>query len=415
MAEPDELRKQETGPVDQAVFSVRSGEAEAFVINTCSVTHVADQKSRKLIRSARRLSPDAPLAVTGCFPRSAGDAAATELGANIVVGTSAGDHLRIVEFLADSRTPELGDRGRGNPSHSNRLRTRAFIKAQEGCSDGCAFCIVPRTRGAERSRSLDSVVSDVDGALSQGALEVVITGTQLGAWGRDSAPKEPLAKLMAGLLERTETPRLRLSSLQPQDITPELVGLWEDPRLMPHFHLSLQSGSDSILTAMRRRYDTSTFGDAVLRLRAAVPSVAITTDVIAGFPGETNSDFNATIDFSREMEFSRIHVFPYSVRSRTLAAKMSGQVPAVLKRERVAELNALGSTLSGSFQNKFTGTVRPVLWEESAKPPFEDQCHGYTDNYIRVRAPGSDLLNRITPAKLQADGDGEVKGEVMTP
>ena len=377
-------------------------EADAVVVHTCSVTHAADRKSRRLIRAARRLSPAAPVAVTGCYPRSAGEEAVESLGADFIAGTTGDEHARLVARLSAAAPPPPA----AAPATPPALHTRAFVKAQEGCNDVCAFCIVPRTRGREVSRSIEDVAHDVAAAHARGAREVVLTGTQLGAWGRDLP--EPLAPrdLIAGVLARTETPRLRFSSLQPQDITPELVALWGDPRLMPHFHLALQSGSDAVLARMRRRYDSAAYRAALARIRAAVPAAAVTTDVIAGFPGETEADFAATLALCEEAAFARIHAFPYSPRARTAAAGMPAQVPVEARKERMARLLALGDELAAAFRARFAGSVRPVLWEERRATAEGPRWHGLTDNYVSVYAErggdddGDDLAGRITPAVL---------------
>ncbi len=372
-------------------------EADAFVVNTCSVTHAADRKSRRLIRAARRLSPSAPVAVTGCYPRSAGEQLIEALGADFVAGTSEDEQARLVARLTAAGPPPPT----GDPRPAPRLHTRAFVKAQEGCNDVCAFCIVPRTRGREVSRSIEDVARDVAAAHARGAREVVLTGTQLGAWGRDLPDSPAPRDLIAGVLARTETPRLRFSSLQPQDITPALIALWDDPRLMPHFHLALQSGSDRVLARMRRRYDVASYRDALTRIRAAVPDAAVTTDVIAGFPGESGEDFGQTLALCREAGFARIHAFPYSPRARTAAASMRDQAPVQVRKERMARLLALARECAASFRARFVGEVRPVLWEERRATPHGSRWHGLTDNYISAYAESAaDLTGRITPAAL---------------
>ena len=275
------------------------------------------------------------------------------------------------------------------------------MKAQEGCNDVCAFCIVPRTRGREVSRSIDDVARDVTAAHARGAREIVLTGTQLGAWGRDLPDPLTPRDLIAGVLTRTETPRLRFSSLQPQDITPELVALWDDPRLMPHFHLALQSGADPVLARMRRRYDSAAYRDALARIRAAVPDAAVTTDVIAGFPGETGEDFAATLALCEVAAFARIHAFPYSPRARTAAATMPDQVPVEVRKERMTRLLALANELAAAFRARFAGDVRPVLWERQQTTPDGPRWHGLTDNYLSAYTESDDdLAGRITPAVL---------------
>ena len=372
-------------------------EADAVVVNTCSVTHAADRKSRRLIRAVRRLSPAAPVAVTGCYPRSAGEEAVEALGADFVAGTTEDEHASLVARLtaAAPASPAV------EPAPAPRLHARAFVKAQEGCNDVCAFCIVPRTRGREVSRSIDDVARNVTAAHARGAREVVLTGTQLGAWGRDLPDPLTPRDLIAGVLARTETPRLRFSSLQPQDITPELVALWDDPRLMPHFHLALQSGADPVLARMRRRYDVAAYRDALARIRAAVPDAAVTTDVIAGFPGETGEDFAATLALCEEAAFARIHAFPYSPRARTAAATMPDQVPVGVRKERMTRLLALANDLAAAFRARFAGDARPVLWEKQQTTPEGRRWRGLTDNYLSAYAESDDeLAGRITPAVL---------------
>lgn len=371
-------------------------EADAYVVNTCSVTHVADAKSRRLIRSVQRLSPGAPVAVTGCYPQSAGFDAIAALGAGFVAGTRDSDKAALIEFVTAQRpaTPNLA------PARPASLHTRAFVKAQEGCNDVCAFCIVPQTRGREESRSIAQVTAEVTRAVDSGAREVVITGTQLGAWGRDLEPQLAPADLIAGILEETNVVRLRFSSLQPQDITPKLLALWEDPRLMPHFHLALQAGSDATLRAMRRRYTVAQYREAAARIRAVVPAAAITTDVIAGFPGETDDDFAQTLAFCEEMAFARVHCFPYSRRSRTTAARSPGQLAPPVIQERMRRLLSTAERLSQRFRESQRGTTRTALWEGERKTPGGTFAHGYTDNYMPVYGNCKDITNRVTPVVI---------------
>ena len=377
-------------------------EADAYVVNTCSVTHVADAKSRRLVRTVRRLAPSASVAVTGCFPVSAGSDAALELGADFVAGTRDADKAALLRFLSDHSAPRnvstapVAARPRGS------AHARAFVKAQEGCNDICAFCIVPRTRGREESRSIERVCAEVNAAVESGAREVVVTGTQLGAWGRDFPDPLKPHHLLSGLLEQADVARLRFSSLQPQDISPELLALWQDPRLMPHFHLALQSGNDAVLQRMRRRYCTRDFLLAAERIRAAIPDAAITTDVIAGFPGESEAEFAETLALCRAVGFARLHCFPYSQRSRTTAARLPGQVPPAVRKERMSRLSALNAELSHAFRSRFLGTTRPVLWETSEACAGGERWFGHSDNYIGVFSEAAHSRNELTPAYLAA-------------
>jgi threonylcarbamoyladenosine tRNA methylthiotransferase MtaB len=372
-------------------------EADAYVLNTCSVTHVADARSRRLVRAARRLSVVAPVVVTGCFPRSAGSDAVRDLGADMVFGSDEGGRARLIEFLRNKVSVE---RPRVGLEAVPTRRTRAFIRAQEGCNDVCAFCIVPRTRGHERSRPAAAVVAEVEAARGVGIREVVITGTQLGAWGKDIDPVAGPRDLIAAVLAGSDVSRVRFSSLQPRDAIPGLLALWEDPRLVPHFHLALQSGSDAVLSAMRRRYTAGEFLDALGRIRAAVPEAAITTDVIVGFPGETESDFEATLAFCREAGFARVHCFPYSRRNHTSAALMRDQVPDAVRKDRMGRLLQLADQLSLAFRMSFAGSVRPVLWEHARRTPEGLLGFGHTDNYIPVYSQAVREPNRLTATEL---------------
>lgn len=387
----------------------RPVQADAYVINSCSVTHVADRKTRHLVRLARRLSPAATVVLTGCYPETAGVEAARAVGADLVVPGR--DKHAVAARLLALRPP-----ARSAPRPEGTWRTRAFIKAQEGCNDVCAFCIVPRTRGRERSLSPAEVVAAVREREADGVQEVVITGTQLGAYGRD---RDDLgggpAVLIRALLEETCVPRIRFSSLQPQDITPELVALWEDPRLCRHFHLALQSGCDSVLRRMRRRYTTAQYRQALALIRDMVPDVAVTTDVIVGFPGETEDEAAASLAFCREAGFALMHVFPYSRRPGTLAHRMDGHVPEPVKRARMEAMLDVARTSAAAFRRRFLGRTLPVLWEgpvrtaSGAEPVWE----GLTDNYLRVYTRSSaDLRNRILAVRLVAEAEDGLWGEL---
>jgi threonylcarbamoyladenosine tRNA methylthiotransferase MtaB len=381
--------------------------AEAFVINTCSVTHVADRKARHLTRLARRLSPDATIVLTGCYAETAPDNVAKLTGADLVLGNA------VKAEIPDLLLERLGE-GRGTadacqtPTNGG-LRTRAFVSIQEGCNEVCAFCIVPRTRGRERSRAVEEVVQEVLARQREGAQEVVLTGTQLGNYGRDLGWLEQgPRRLLEALLERTQVPRIRLSSLQSQDISIQLLHLWRHARLCPHFHLPLQSGSDAVLRRMRRRYTAQQYRHAVDLVREHVPDVSITTDVIAGFPGETGADFEATYGLCREIGFAGIHAFPYSRRPGTAASLMREQVSAPVRRRRLERLLALADASARAFRRHHLGRVIPVLWEEQK----DGQWRGLTPNYLRVytRADG-DLANVLLPARLLALQREGLRGE----
>jgi threonylcarbamoyladenosine tRNA methylthiotransferase MtaB len=377
--------------------------ADAFVINTCSVTHVADRKARHMVRLARRLSPGAQIVLTGCYAETAPADIAEVTGADIVLRNADKPAIadRLLAHLA-SRADPAG----GCPTHlRDALRTRAFIKIQEGCNELCAFCIVPYTRGREVSVPVERVVEQVRAREAEGVMEVVLTGTQIGNYGRDLGwTEQGPRRLLEALLSQTSVPRIRLSSLQAQDISADLTGLWTDPRLCPHFHLPLQSGSNTVLGVMRRRYTADQFRKAAATIRQAVPDVAITTDVIAGFPGETEDDFRATLELCHEMGFAAMHCFPYSRRPQTGAAKMAGHLPPEIRRERLERLLEVAGESSAAFRRQYTGRTMDVLWEQESGGRWQ----GLTGNYIRVyTAANEDLTNRLLRTRideLEAEG-----------
>lgn len=371
--------------------------ADAFVINSCSVTHVADRKARHLVRMARRLSPDAEIILTGCYAETAPQNIAGLTGADVVLRNDA--KPSIPDLLLE-RLHERGDPSAGCPAPSHRgLRARAFVKIQEGCNELCAFCIVPYTRGREVSIPIDRVADEVRKREADGVLEVVLTGTQLGNYGRDLGwTHHGPRRLLEALLAHTSLPRIRLSSLQAQDISPGLLRLWENRRLCPHFHLPLQSGSDVVLQHMRRRYKAGEYRQAVSLIREHVPDVAITTDIIAGFPGETDDDFESTLALARHAGFAAIHAFPYSRRPHTAAALMGDHLPAEVRRERLERLLEVGRESSLAFRRRFLGRTLDVLWEDKVNGNWR----GLTGNYMRVTAASEkDLANRLSPVRLR--------------
>lgn len=294
------------------------GEADIYILNTCTVTHIADRKSRHLLRLAHRRNPKARLVATGCYAEQTPEELAQIKGVNMVLGNR--DKPKLPELLAESGY--LGSPANGQESSAKRydcLRTRALVKVQDGCSNFCAYCVVPLVRGREMSRAASDVVSEIGERVAQGYREVVVTGVRLGAYGDNGAN---LASLLERILTETGIKRLRLSSLQPQEVTPELFRLFGDGRLAPHLHLCLQSGSDSVLQRMKRCYSVARYERAVSLIREAIPDAAITTDVMVGFPGETEAEFEESYEFCWRLGFSRIHVFSYSRRRGTEAAQL---------------------------------------------------------------------------------------------
>ncbi|HEY8489527.1 MAG TPA: tRNA (N(6)-L-threonylcarbamoyladenosine(37)-C(2))-methylthiotransferase MtaB [Dehalococcoidia bacterium] len=393
----------------------RPAAADAFIINTCSVTHVADRKSRHLVRLARRLSPGAAVVLTGCYAETAGQSLRELTGADLVVDNR--DKTEVVRRLLALRPPVCHDGAAFRPpAEAGRLRTRAFVKAQEGCNDVCAFCIVPFTRGRERSVPVAEVVAAVRAREAEGVQEVVITGTQLGAYGRDLGSGQGPYALIRALLAETAVPRIRFSSLQPQDINERLLALWEDPRLCRHFHLALQSGSDTTLRRMRRRYTLDRYRQALALIRSHVPEAAVTTDVMVGFPGETEGEFQETEAFCREAGFAGMHVFPYSRRPHTTANLLREHVPEPVKKERLARLLAVARESARAFRSRLVGRTASVLWEEAQPAPAGGLpvWEGLTDTYVRVFLPsGQGLRNRLTAVRVLGLTDEGVLAEPL--
>ncbi len=366
--------------------------ADISILNTCTVTHIADRKSRHRLRLARRRNPDALLVAIGCYPQRAKEELARIDGVGLAVGN--GDKMRLVPLLR--KAGYLGETADARPSGSpDGPRNRALIKVQDGCDSFCTYCIVPLVRGRPSSLPADEIVAGAGAMVARGYKELVLTGTEIGCYSYD---RLNLAGLTGRILSETGVRRLRLTSLQPPEITPELVALWRNPRLCRHFHLSLQSGSDSVLKRMQRRYSVSDYQQAVALIRSVVPEAAITTDVIVGFPGETEVEFRESYDFCQKLGFARIHVFPFSPRPGTEAARMPGKVSAAVKKRRSEQMLALAEASAQSFRQRFLSSTMPVLWEQRSKGGI---WSGLTDNYIRVYTKSDDdLANKLLPVKL---------------
>ena len=421
--------------------------ADLCVLNSCTVTGEAARQSRQLARQLARANPAARLIVTGCYATLEGEVVAQLPNVELVVGNERKDELlRLIQESADPPTPQDSGTLRGwsndDTLHAARftqhaLRTRAFVKTQDGCRNNCTFCIVTVARGDERSRTIAELAAEVNALHAEGYQEAVLTGVHLGGYGSDLGAD--LRALVDVLLAETSIPRLRLSSLEPFDLSASFFDRWADSqgRLMPHLHLPAQSGSDAVLRRMARRNRVADFEALVAAARAAIPGLTITTDLIAGFPGETEENFSETLGFARKIGFAHIHAFPYSARQGTAAARFGGQVPEVERKRRVRALIELDIELGTAVRRSFVGEVRPVLWENRdftpqaemlyvvASPqkmaPIPEEWHvwsGLTDNYLRVAAAAPaeiDLHNHITPVRLvRLEGDG-LWGEIATP
>ena len=392
-AETESLARQFAGAGCRLVSP--ADEADVYILNTCTVTHIADRKSRHLLRQAHRRNPGALLIATGCYAQRARQDLTELNGVDLALGKDRRPNiLCLLEELGylsqPACTPEDFTRHR-----LNGFRNRAFIKVQDGCDNFCAYCIVPLVRGRETSQPAAQIVAEVQKRVAEGYKEVVLTGTEIGGYSYNELN---LGGLIKRLLSETDVRRLRLSSLQPPEISPELVGLWHNPRLCRHLHLSLQSGSDRVLERMKRRYSAQDFRRAVSLIRSVVPEAAITTDVIVGFPSETSTEFQESYQLCRKLEFARIHVFPYSPRPGTGAAQMPGQIGAKVKKQRSEKMLALARESAQNFSRQFLGRTMPVLWEQKSANGI---WSGLTDNYIKVYTRSSrDLTNQLLPVKL---------------
>lgn len=388
--------------------------ADVYVVNTCTVTKTADQKSRQAIRRAVRRNPAAVVVVTGCYAQVNPEAVAGIPGVDVVVGTrgreklvdlveeavSAGRRVVAVEdFPARCEFEEL-------PTLFS-ARTRAYLKIQEGCEDYCTYCLVPYARGPSRSRKPDAVLREARRLLDAGFKELVLTGIHIGRYGLDLEPPVGLAEIVARLLDLPELARLRLSSIEPGEVTPALVELMAaEPRLCPHLHIPLQSGDDAVLRRMGRRYTTADYRALVYFLCERLPEIALTTDVMVGFPGETEASFERTVVFVREIAFSGLHVFRFSPRPGTPAAGFPGPVPEPEKERRLKVLQKVGAELAHAFATRFLGRVVQVLVEGRNR---ENLWEGLSAHYLPVVFPAEeDLAGSVVPVGVEA-----VSGRVL--
>lgn len=406
----------------------RPQDAHVIVLNTCAVTAQAARKSRQTARQLNKRNPEARIALTGCYATLAPQESANLPGVELVADNQSKEmlHTLLEPWSAEFSDPE--DLARIQP-HGTPFatafpdeesgRTRAFVKVQDGCQNRCTFCIVTALRGDSRSRTTADVVGEVQALVETGYREAVLTGVHLGAFGRDLAGRQQtdLKELTAAILTDTDIARLRLSSLEPWELAEGFFDLWQrwPGRLCPHLHLPLQAGADAQLRRMARRCTVASFRKLVADARAAIPDLIITTDLIVGFPGETDSDFEEGLQFVEEMRFAHAHIFPFSPRAGTAAAKFDGQVPKAVKRERSRRMHEVVARTGLRERSRYVGATRPVLWEGSGQQ-LTDQAgallwSGLTDNYLRVtaQAPASlDLGNRITPVRLD-----ELHGETL--
>lgn len=399
------------------------GEADVYIINTCVVTNTGQRKSRQTIHRAIRKNPNALIVVTGCYPQTAAEEVKAIAGVDMIIGNQ--DRAQIVQLveerLAHRQTDTLDAVHKLTASTAFEEmaagditdKTRAFLKIQEGCNQFCTYCIIPYARGPLRSRSLESIRTETQRLISAGFKEIVLIGIHLGCYGKENPDGPTLYDAVKTVLDVPGVQRLRLGSLESVEVEPRLLTLMqEDARFCRHLHLPLQSGCDKTLQAMHRPYTTVKFKTLMADIKNRVPDIAITTDVIVGFPGETEADFETTCKFAESCGFSKMHIFPFSARKGTPAEKFAGAVTEAVKKERADILGRIDETMHKTFLQAMVGQNAEVLFEQ---PAGEDYFEGLTGNYQRVfvKSGGRNLSGEILPVKITAFDGEKLLGEII--
>ena len=399
------------------------GEADVYIINTCVVTNTGQRKSRQTIHRAIRKKPNALIVVTGCYPQTAAEEVKAIAGVDMIIGNQ--DRAQIVQLveerLAHRQTDTLDAVHKLTASTAFEEmaagditdKTRAFLKIQEGCNQFCTYCIIPYARGPLRSRSLESIRTETQRLISAGFKEIVLIGIHLGCYGKENPDGPTLYDAVKTVLDVPGVQRLRLGSLESVEVEPRLLTLMqEDARFCRHLHLPLQSGCDKTLQAMHRPYTTAKFKTLLADIKTKVPDIAITTDVIVGFPGETEADFETTCKFAESCGFSKMHIFPFSARKGTPAEKFAGAVTEAVKKERADILGKIDETMHKAFLQAMVGQNAEVLFEQ---PAGEDYFEGLTGNYQRVfvKSGGRNLGGEILPVKITAFDGEKLLGEII--
>lgn len=399
------------------------GEADVYIINTCVVTNTGQRKSRQTIHRAIRKNPNGLIVVTGCYPQTAAEEVKAIAGVDMIIGNQ--DRAQIVQLveerLAHRQTDTLDAVHKLTASTAFEEmaagditdKTRAFLKIQEGCNQFCTYCIIPYARGPLRSRSLESIRTETQRLISAGFKEIVLIGIHLGCYGKENPDGPTLYDAVKTVLDVPGVQRLRLGSLESVEVEPRLLTLMqEDARFCRHLHLPLQSGCDKTLQAMHRPYTTAKFKTLLADIKTRVPDIAITTDVIVGFPGETEADFETTCKFAESCGFSKMHIFPFSARKGTPAEKFAGAVTEAVKKERADILGRIDETMHKAFLQAMVGQNAEVLFEQ---PAGEDYFEGLTGNYQRVfvKSGGRNLGGEILPVKITAFDGEKLLGEII--
>ena len=373
-------------------------QADLLVVNTCAVTQEAVKKSRQIIRRTQRNNPKAKLVVSGCYASLDKNAQQDIPGIDLIINNQKKDQLvdiTLKELDFDSM-PSISTEP-GEASIFKRGRNRAFIKVQDGCRYRCTFCIVTVARGEERSKTETEIINEINQFYQQGVQEIVLTGVHVGGYGSDI--DSSLYELIKTILANTDIPRIRLASVEPWDLPDNFFSLFSNKRLMPHMHLPLQSGSDSVLKRRARRCKTNEFKTLVKQARNEIPNFNLTTDIIVGFPGETEEEWQESVSFIEETQFSHIHIFTYSKRGGTKAASLINQVETAVKKERSKQLHVLAKSMRQKLLTEQIGNNHTVLWETKNE---NGNWFGYTENFIRVILKNStqELENKITKIKI---------------
>ena len=390
---------------------------DGYVINTCSVTAVADKKNRAVIRRCRRENPEAIIGVCGCYSQHDADAV-NALGVDVVGGS--GQRQQFVELLLKAarerqhqQAVDVALRRREFevlPAGGLEERTRAMLKVQDGCVNFCSYCIIPYTRGPIRSAPLDLAVEQAKELALRGYREIVVTGIEIASWGADLPGKPEVTGLIEAICEAVPLLRVRLGSLEPRIVTEDFCRrLSRYENLCPQFHLSLQSGCDTVLERMRRKYDTARYYESVRLLNSFFPGCAVTTDMIVAFPGETEEEFAASLEFIRRCGFADMHIFPYSRRPGTPADKMPGQLGNAVKEERSRAAIAVAEDMSRAYREGLSGSIQPVLFEEQSGGYFT----GHAPNYVKVYAPGENLHNQVRNVRIGGVHQDGVLGTIV--
>ncbi|MEF9960401.1 MAG: tRNA (N(6)-L-threonylcarbamoyladenosine(37)-C(2))-methylthiotransferase MtaB [Niameybacter sp.] len=393
--------------------------ADVYIVNTCTVTHLSDRKCRQMLRKTKKLNPDSVLIAMGCYAQSAGEQIKIDVPeVDLIVGTNKrNEMIQLIEnYKKDQETynyvGNIMDVEEFEELHISNMgeHTRAYLKIQEGCNNYCTYCIIPYVRGKIRSRKIENVMQEANRLVEAGFKEIILTGIHVASYGKDLG-NTSLVEAIKAIHDLDGLERIRLSSIEPVVVTPGFLEAIQGlPKLCHHFHLSLQSGCDTVLKRMNRKYTTLEYKESVVALRNIWPDVAITTDIIVGFPGETEEEFQETVDFAKAIGFAQVHLFPYSVREGTVAAKMKDQLDAPAKDRRLKTLKEVTDRTQQAFIEQFIGTDMEVLFEKDD----QGKAHGYTSNYIKVEvASECAIVNTLKKVHIESKQDDALMGKCI--